>query len=100
MLQAILVASIRLHFLDLQLHHGYTGPQVIACRAELARGQEMGWFEHGSTIVVPAPPGLRLHAGIATGRGIKAGDPLFDHGCQPRAVGVVRAACAAGHQQV
>jgi phosphatidylserine decarboxylase len=77
---AILVASIRLHFLDLQLHHDYTGPQMIECRSELVRGQEMGWFEHGSTIVVLAPPGLRLHAGIASGHRIRAGEPLFEGG--------------------
>jgi phosphatidylserine decarboxylase len=74
---AILVASIRLHFLDLLLHHDYAGPQTIECDARLQRGQEMGWFEHGSTIIVFAPPGLQLAAGIATNHQIKAGEPLF-----------------------
>lgn len=74
---AILVASIRLHFLDLQLHHDYGGPRTIACSARLQRGQEMGWFEHGSTIIVLAPPGARLHPAIETGRRIRAGEPLL-----------------------
>lgn len=74
---AILVASVRLHFLDLRLHHDYSGPQSIECDARLQRGQEMGWFEHGSTIIVFAPPGLQLAPGVQTGHRIKAGEPLF-----------------------
>jgi phosphatidylserine decarboxylase len=74
---AILVASIRLHFLDLLLHHDYDGPNSIECSTTMHRGQEMGWFEHGSTIIVLAPSGLQLAAGVATGNQIKAGEPLF-----------------------
>jgi phosphatidylserine decarboxylase len=74
---AILVASIRLHFLDLLLHHDYDGPKSIECSTTMHRGQEMGWFEHGSTIIVLAPSGLQLGAGVATGNQIKAGEPLF-----------------------
>jgi phosphatidylserine decarboxylase len=74
---AILVASIRLHFLDLLLHHDYDGPNSIECSTTMHRGQEMGWFEHGSTIIVLAPSGLQLAGGVATGNQIKAGEPLF-----------------------
>lgn len=74
---AILVASIRLHCMDLLLHHDYEGPKILECDAGLQRGQEMGWFEHGSTIIVFVPPGLRLVAGVATGHRIRAGEPLF-----------------------
>lgn len=74
---AILVSSIRLHFLDLRLHHDYTGPRVLECSSTLQRGQEMGWFEHGSTIIVLAPSGMRLHAGIACGQRVRAGEPLL-----------------------
>ncbi|EYC51841.1 phosphatidylserine decarboxylase [Hylemonella gracilis str. Niagara R] len=74
---AILVASVRLHFLDLNLHHDYAGPQVLSCDAVLQRGQEMGWFEHGSTIVVLAPPGLALVEGLATGSEVRAGQGLL-----------------------
>jgi phosphatidylserine decarboxylase len=63
--------------LNLLLHHDYQGPQSIECQASLKRGQEMGWFEHGSTIIVLAPPGLKLHSSINTGHGIKAGEPIF-----------------------
>jgi phosphatidylserine decarboxylase len=37
----------------------------------------MGWFEHGSTIVMLAPPGFTLADGIETGRRLRAGEPLF-----------------------
>jgi len=74
---AILVASVRLHFLGLNLHHDYRGEQVIACDTPLRRGQEMGWFEHGSTIVVLAPKGVELVAGLATGTEVRAGQALL-----------------------
>jgi phosphatidylserine decarboxylase len=74
---AILVSSIRLHFADLHLHHDYAGPQTVECDAQLKRGEEMGWFEHGSTIIVFAPPGLRLVEGMATSAHLKAGQALF-----------------------
>jgi phosphatidylserine decarboxylase len=72
---AVLVASIRLHFLDVTLHLRYRGPNVIACDARFAKGAEMGWFEHGSTILVFAPRGFRLAAG--EGSLIRAGQPLM-----------------------
>lgn len=74
---AILVASVRLHFLDLNLHHDYRGAQVIACDAPLNRGQEMGWFEHGSTIVVLAPKGMEMVEGLTTGTEVRAGQALL-----------------------
>ena len=57
---AVLVASIRLHCVDTTLHLRYRGPNPIACDARYAKGEEMGWFEHGSTILVFAPPGFDL----------------------------------------
>jgi phosphatidylserine decarboxylase len=72
---AVLVASIRLHFLDVTLHLRYRGPNVMACDARFAKGEEMGWFEHGSTILVFAPRGFRLAAG--EGDLIRVGQPLM-----------------------
>ena len=74
---AVLVASIRLHFLDVLLHLRYRGATVIPCDAGMARGQEMGWFEHGSTIIVFAPQGSSLWAGRAAGARINMGEPLL-----------------------
>jgi phosphatidylserine decarboxylase len=74
---AILVASIRLHFLDVLLHLRYRGPNVIRCDAALEKGQEMGWFEHGSTIVVFAPRGVELCDSVREGERIKMGQALL-----------------------
>jgi len=74
---AILVASIRLRFLEGPLHLGYRGPNVIACQVPVARGEEMGWFEHGSTILVFAPGGYALAEGIGEGRRIRMGEALL-----------------------
>src|ERR1700716_3687928 len=52
---AILVASIRLHFLDILLNAATRGPSVFACDVSVRKGDELGWFEHGSTIIVLAP---------------------------------------------
>jgi phosphatidylserine decarboxylase len=74
---AILVASIRLRFLDVLLHLRYRGPNVIPCDAALQRGEEMGWFEHGSTIIVLAPLGLRLADGVRQGARVQMGQALL-----------------------
>jgi phosphatidylserine decarboxylase len=74
---AILVASIRLRFLDVLLHLRYRGPNVIPCDAWMRRGEEMGWFEHGSTIIVIAPPGLSLADGVREGARIRMGQGLL-----------------------
>jgi phosphatidylserine decarboxylase len=74
---AILVASIRLTFLDTVKTLREGGPRRIACAARLSKGQEMGWFEHGSTIIVFAPPGFRLHENLCEGQAIRAGSPLM-----------------------
>jgi phosphatidylserine decarboxylase len=74
---AILVASIRLRFVDVRLHLRYRGPNAIACRAPLAKGEEMGWFEHGSTILVFAPPGFTLAGALAEGARVRMGEPLL-----------------------
>jgi phosphatidylserine decarboxylase len=77
---AILVASIRLRFLDVLLHLRYRGPNVIPCDAVLQRGEEMGWFEHGSTIIVLAPPGFRLGEGVLQSARMQMGQPLLRTG--------------------
>lgn len=73
---AILVASIRLGFMD-------TGPMARALGrvrhpldVDLAKGMEMGWFEHGSTILCFVPRGVELEATLREGDMIRAGQPL------------------------
>jgi phosphatidylserine decarboxylase len=74
---AVLVASIRLHFLDVLLHLRHRGPNVMPCNALLKKGDEMGWFEHGSTIIVFAPDGFSLCDGVKDGALIRAGEALM-----------------------
>jgi len=74
---AILVASIRLHFLDVLLHLKYRGPDVLACHAPLVKGQEMGWFQHGSTVIMLLPKGFEFCAGVADGAHVRMGQALM-----------------------
>jgi phosphatidylserine decarboxylase len=74
---AILVASIRLHFVDVLLHLRYRGPNTLPCDASLRKGEEMGWFQHGSTMIAFAPPGVQLCAGLRHGDVIRMGEPLL-----------------------
>lgn len=74
---AILVASMRFHFLDVLLHLRYRGPHELPCNAAVSKGQELGWFQHGSTIIVFAPEGFSLCPGIQEGTRICMGQPLM-----------------------
>jgi phosphatidylserine decarboxylase len=74
---AVLVASIRLHFLDVLLHLRHRGPNIMRCDANLRKGEEMGWFEHGSTIIMFAPDGFSLSEGVTEGATIRMGQPLM-----------------------
>jgi phosphatidylserine decarboxylase len=74
---AILVACIRLHFIDVLLNLRHPGPNVMPCDAMLRKGEEMGWFEHGSTIIVFAPGDFTLCDGIEEGAAIRMGEPLM-----------------------
>ena len=74
---AILVASIRLHFLDVTMNMNYRGAAEIDCDAAFRKGEELGWFEHGSTVIVFAPKGFRLCGDIREGTVLKMGRALM-----------------------
>lgn len=74
---AILVASIRLHALDVLLHLDHPGPNEWSCRVPATKGEELGWFQHGSTIIVFAPAGFRLWGGVGSGAHVRMGEPLL-----------------------
>lgn len=74
---AILVASMRLRAVDVALNAQYRGPHELPCAASYAKGEEMGWFEHGSTILVFTPPGFSLCEGVDTGHRIRMGEALL-----------------------
>jgi phosphatidylserine decarboxylase len=74
---AILVASIRLHFLDLLLNADTPGPATFPCDVSVRKGEELGWFEHGSTIIVLVPESFEFADGVVEGARIRAGEPLL-----------------------
>jgi phosphatidylserine decarboxylase len=74
---AILVASIRLHFLDLLLNAETRGPTVFPCETSVRKGDELGWFEHGSTIIVLAPDHFEFCDNVIESARIFAGQPLL-----------------------
>jgi phosphatidylserine decarboxylase len=74
---AILVASIRLHCLEKLLNRNYHGRTVIVCDNDVRKGDELGWFQHGSTIIVFTPDGFRLSDNVREGATIRVGQPLM-----------------------
>jgi len=74
---AVLVAGIRLRFLDLPFDRNSDRPTLVPATARFHKGDELGWFEHGSTILVLTPPGYRLCDNVADGGQIKMGQPLL-----------------------
>ena len=74
---AILVASMKFHCLAEPLDLAYRGPQRIRCEATYRKGEEMGYFQNGSTILVFATADHRLADGVATGKTIRMGQPLL-----------------------
>ncbi len=74
---AVLVASIRLHFLDVLLNLKHRGPNVFDCHAGFAKGQELGWFQHGSTAIVFAQEHFTLCDNVREGTTVRMGQPLL-----------------------
>ena len=74
---AILVAGIRLRFQGLTTDGRTQQPRIFPCDVSLRKGDEMGWFEHGSTIILFAPAGIRPCDGMKEGMIIRAGQGLL-----------------------
>jgi phosphatidylserine decarboxylase len=74
---AILVASIHLHCFDVALNLQYRGPNRRACRAAFRRGEEVGYFHHGSTIVVLAGGAIDVCDHLREGSVVRMGEPLL-----------------------
>ena len=73
----MLVASIKLHGIDPILSTRYKGPTEINCSLPFAKGQEMGWFQHGSTILMFAPKEFVFEDNLYVGEHIKMGQALM-----------------------
>lgn len=74
---AILVASMRIHALDRTFTSRLPGRFSVPVDYRFAKGQELGWFEHGSTIILMLPAGLTLAEDIHTGSVLKMGQRLI-----------------------
>jgi len=74
---AVLVASIRLPWYDAAANVRSKGERTESLNHHFAKGEEMGWFEHGSTIIVIAPPTCRPVAALETGAQIRMGEALM-----------------------
>ena len=77
---AILVASIRLNCLEGEPDLRRRTSRTTRCDRRYRKGEEMGWFEHGSTIVIFAPARLHPSETVTEGLSIKMGQPLFRAG--------------------
>jgi phosphatidylserine decarboxylase len=66
-----------LHCLPEPLRLTYRGPNRLQCNATFAKGDEMGWFEHGSTILVFATREFALYDNVREGGVIAMGKPLL-----------------------
>lgn len=76
---AILVAGIKLHCLPEVLDLRYQGPNVLSCHAEYNKGDEMGYFQHGSTIIIFANQGFKIADDIHEGCVKKMGQIIMCH---------------------
>lgn len=75
---AILVAGIRLHCTGRVFNQNDRGPQRVRTHTPIHKGEELGWFEHGSTIVLLVPPGWNLVQGLKEESRLFMGQALFE----------------------
>jgi len=76
---AILVAGIKLHCLPDVLDLRYKGPNHICCNESYTKGEQMGYFQHGSTIIIFANKSFNFVENIQLGERIWMGQPLFKY---------------------
>jgi phosphatidylserine decarboxylase len=80
---AILVASMKFNCLPDALDLNYQGPNTIACEGRYKKGEEMGYFQHGSTIIVFATSAYSLHKNISSGYRVSMGQALLEERYSP-----------------
>jgi len=74
---AVLVASMKFHCLDGDMDLRSRGCNRLPCKASYNKGDEMGYFQHGSTIILFATSHYSFSDGVQEGKGIKMGEPLL-----------------------
>jgi len=56
---------------------GTRGPTEFPCDVDVQKGDELGWFEHGSTVILFAPAHLKFADNVKEGGRILAGQALL-----------------------
>lgn len=74
---AILVASMKFSGIETPLELSYNGPTNIAWQRSFAKGDEMGYFQQGSTIILFATDNYALCDGIETNATVRVGQALL-----------------------
>ncbi|MEY3982002.1 MAG: hypothetical protein RLZZ281_871 [Pseudomonadota bacterium] len=74
---AILVASIRIHGIQMTLNHRARDGLTVSSDQHFEKGQELGWFEHGSTIVMFVPEAFAFDSVVYVGQKIRMGQTLM-----------------------
>lgn len=74
---SILVASLKIHAIDGVLDLRHRGRKVIPCDARVKKGDELGYFQSGSTIIAFASGPFELDPKIREGATVSVGRPLF-----------------------
>lgn len=74
---AILVACMKFNFLPKPLDIKYKGPNYIHCNARFSKGDEMGYFQHGSTIILFATKNYEFCEGIENSQRVNMGQALL-----------------------
>jgi len=75
---AVLVASIRLHALDGLIRKICEVNNTIDCDVAFKKGEELGWFQHGSTILLFVPESFSIPPHIHEGKILKMGESLIN----------------------
>jgi len=74
---AILVASMKFNFLPEILDLKYKGANSIPCSTSFNKGDDLGYFQHGSTIIMFTTNSVNLSNTIIEGKQINMGEELF-----------------------
>lgn len=75
---AILVASMKFNFIKPTLDLLYQGPNKIDCQQTFTKGDEMGYFQHGSTIILFASDNYTFCDHIKKGVRVNVGNALLE----------------------
>jgi phosphatidylserine decarboxylase len=81
---SILVASIKLHALSEVFDLRYNGPRDMGLKdVHVAKGDELGYFENGSTIIVFVKGSFAFDEGVREGVTVRVGQPLLRRTTRP-----------------